>query len=150
MKLHVKIACFLMITAEHQDCPFFAVSITIKTSSQNISITLSEISPKLHKHWGGYWRKRLLWMILEEQFPLLRNTAKSKKVKVAFCCCDNSNVIATLIIKNFHLYLIQLWWQIPDLCLWRLSLCSKVGGIALEKLCQATLIYWGWPLERAA
>ena len=111
MKLHVKITCFLMITAEHQDCPFFAVSITIKTSSQNISITLSEISPKLHKHWGGYWRKRLLWMILEEQFPLLRNTAKSKKVKAAFCCCDNSNVIATLIIKNFHLYLIQLWWQ---------------------------------------
>ena len=24
---------------------------------------------------------------------------------------DNSNVIATLIVANFHLYLIQLWWQ---------------------------------------
>ena len=24
---------------------------------------------------------------------------------------DNSDVIATLIVTNFHLYLIQLWWQ---------------------------------------
>ena len=26
-------------------------------------------------------------------------------------CYDNSDVIATLIITHFHLYLIQLWWQ---------------------------------------
>ena len=31
--------------------------------------------------------------------------------RVSFCCYDNSNVIATLIITNFHLYLTQLWWQ---------------------------------------
>ena len=29
----------------------------------------------------------------------------------SFHCYDNSNVIATLITTNFHLYLIQLWWQ---------------------------------------
>ena len=29
----------------------------------------------------------------------------------SFHCYDNSDVIATLIITNFHLYLIQLWWQ---------------------------------------
>ena len=29
----------------------------------------------------------------------------------SFRCYDNSDVIATLIITNFHLYLIQLWWQ---------------------------------------
>ena len=29
----------------------------------------------------------------------------------SFRCCDNSDVIATLIMTNFHLYLIQLWWQ---------------------------------------
>ena len=28
----------------------------------------------------------------------------------SFRCYDNSDVIATLIITNFHLYLIQLWW----------------------------------------
>lgn len=30
---------------------------------------------------------------------------------VSFCYYDNSAVIATLIITNVHLYLIQLWWQ---------------------------------------
>ena len=29
----------------------------------------------------------------------------------SFRCYDNSDVIATLIIINFRLYLIQLWWQ---------------------------------------
>ena len=31
---------FLQITVEHHDCPFFTVFVTMKTSSQNISITL--------------------------------------------------------------------------------------------------------------
>ena len=30
---------------------------------------------------------------------------------VSFRCYDNSDLIATLIMTNFHLYLIQLWWQ---------------------------------------
>ena len=30
---------------------------------------------------------------------------------VSFHCYDNYNVIVTLIITNFHLYLVQLWWQ---------------------------------------
>ena len=29
----------------------------------------------------------------------------------SFRCYDNSDVIATLIITNFYLYLIQFWWQ---------------------------------------
>ena len=29
----------------------------------------------------------------------------------SFRCYDNSDVIATLIMTNFHLYLMQLWWQ---------------------------------------
>ena len=45
---------FLQITAEHQDCPFFTVFLTIKKLSQNISITLSQIPLKLHKHRGRY------------------------------------------------------------------------------------------------
>ena len=43
---------FQQIAAEHQDCPFFIVFLTIKTSSQNISITLSQISLKLHEYRG--------------------------------------------------------------------------------------------------
>ena len=57
---------FLQITAILQDCPFFTVFITIKTSSQNIAMTLLQISLKLP------------WTILEEQFQVLRNTAASK------------------------------------------------------------------------
>ena len=30
---------------------------------------------------------------------------------VSFRCYDNSDLIATLIMTNFRLYLIQLWWQ---------------------------------------
>ena len=33
-----KVLPFLQIKAEHQDCPFFTVFLTIKTLSQNISI----------------------------------------------------------------------------------------------------------------
>ena len=39
---------------------------------------LSLISLKLHKHRGGYWRKKLPWTILEEQFPVARNTDASE------------------------------------------------------------------------
>ena len=68
---------FLQLTVKHQDCPFFTVFLTTKISSKNISITLLQISLKLHEH----------------------------------RCYDNSDVVTTLIITNFHLYLIQLWWQ---------------------------------------
>ena len=39
---------FLQITAENQDCPAFIVFLTVKTSSQNISIILLKIPLKLH------------------------------------------------------------------------------------------------------
>ena len=59
VKSHVKLALrFLQITAKHQDCLFFTVFLTIKTSSQNISITLLQISLQLHEHRGSYcWKK---------------------------------------------------------------------------------------------
>ena len=69
---------FLQITAEHQDYPFFTVFLTTKSLSQNFSITLLQISLKLHEHWGDYWRKKLPWMILEEQLPVPRNNSVSK------------------------------------------------------------------------
>ena len=43
-----------------------------------ISITLSQISLKLHEHRGRNWRKKLLRTIFEEQFPVPRYTAASK------------------------------------------------------------------------
>ena len=59
----------------------------------------------------------------------------------SFRCYGSSNVFATLIMTNFPLYLIQLWWQFfPNACLWRRSLCSNSAGIDSEKLYRATFI----------
>ena len=73
-----KALCFVQITAKHQGCPFLTVFLAIKTSSHNISITLLQISLKLDEHRGRYWRKKLPWTILEEQFPVPRYIAASK------------------------------------------------------------------------
>ena len=59
----------------------------------------------------------------------------------SFRCYDSSDVITILIMTNFPLYLIQLWWQFfPNACLWRSSLCSNLAGIDPEKLSRATFI----------
>ena len=66
---------------------------------------------KLNEHRGCYWRKKLLWMIFEEQFPVPRYISLQVKWVIAsFRCYDNSDAFATLIITNFHLHLIQPWW----------------------------------------
>ena len=132
---------FLQLTAEYQDCPFrFTVFLTIKTLSQNISITLLQISLKLHGYRGRYWRKKLLQMILEEQFPVPRNTAASK---------IGNSVISLLWQLRCHCNLdhnkfsslsdMTVMAIFPNLCLWRSSLCSNVGGIDSKKLYRATL-----------
>ena len=71
---------FLQMAAEHQDCPFFTVYLTIKTLSQNISMTLLQISLKLHEQRGRFWKKKLPWTILEEQFLVPRYTAAVLKI----------------------------------------------------------------------
>ena len=131
----------------YQDCPFFTVFLTTKSLSQNISITLLQISLKLREHRGRYWRKKLPWMTLEEQFPVPRNTSVSK-IGESFisllwqlrCHCnpDNnkfSSLSNTTVVAIF-----------PKLYLWWRSLCSHWVGIGLEKLYRATLITpFEWP-----
>ena len=136
-----KVPHFLQITAEHQDYPFFTVFLTTKSLSQNISITLLQISLKLHEHRGCYWRKKLPWMIFEEQFPVPRYTAASKIGNSVIsllwqlrCRCNPdhnkfSSLSNTTVVAIF-----------PNLCLWRRSLCSNLGGIDPEKLYQVTLM----------
>ena len=131
---------FLQITAEHQDYKFFNVFLTTKSLSQNFSITLLQISLKLHEHRGRYWRKKLPWMILEEQFPVPRNTSVSKIGNSVIsllwqlrCHCNPdhnkfSSLSNTTVVAIF-----------PKLCLWRRRLSSNLGGIGLEKLYRATL-----------
>ena len=131
---------FLQITAEHRDCPFFTVFLTAKSLSQNISITLLQISLKLHEHRGFYWTKKFPWIIFEEQFPVPRYTAASKIGNSVIsllwqlrCRCNPdhnkfSSLSNTTVVAIF-----------PKLCLWRRSLCSNFGGIGPGKLYRATL-----------
>ena len=77
MKLHVKSASFSTDNGQTSRLSILTVS-SHKTSSQNISITLSQISLKLDEHRDRYWRKKLPWTILEEQFPVPRYIAASK------------------------------------------------------------------------
>ena len=131
---------FLQKRAKQQYFPFFTVFLTVKTLSQNISITLLQISLKLHEHRGCYWRKKLPWMIFEEQFPVLRYTAASKIGNSVIsllwqlrCGCNPdynkfSSSSNTTVVAVF-----------PKLCFWWRSLCSNLGGIDPKKLYRATL-----------
>ena len=131
---------FSQITAKQQYCPFFTVFLTIKTSSQNISITLLQISLKLHEYRGRYWRKKLPRTILKEQFLVPWYTAESKIGNSVIsllwqlrCRCNPdhnkfSSLSNTTVVAIF-----------PKLCLWRRSLCSNLGGIGPGKLYRATL-----------
>ena len=50
----------------------------------------------------------------------------------SFRCYDNSDVIATLIMTNFHLYLIQLWWQFFQMFVYGDVVYAQLGR------------YWPW------
>ena len=95
---------------------------------------------KLNEHRGCYWRKKLLWMIFEEQFPVPRYTVASKIGNSVIsllwqlrCLCNPdhdkfSSSSNTTVVPFF-----------PKLCLWRRSLCSNLRGIGPKKLYRATL-----------
>ena len=132
---------FLQITAKQRYCPFFTGFLTIKPLSQHISIKLLQISFTLHEDRGCYWRKKLLWMIFEEQFLVPRYTAASKIANSVIsllwqlrCRCNpDHNKFPSL--SNTTVMAI-----FPKLSLWRRSLCSNLGGIDPEKLYRATWI----------
>ena len=79
-------------------------------------------------------------MILEEQFPVPRNTAASKigngvillPWQLRCHCNPDHNKVSSL--SNTTVVLI-----FPNLCLWRRSLRSNVGGMHSKKLYRATL-----------
>ena len=59
VKLHLKSASFATDNSQTSRLSIFTVFLTVRTLAQNISITLLQISLKLHEHRGGYWRKKL-------------------------------------------------------------------------------------------
>ena len=128
---------FLQIMAKHQDyCPFFTVFLTIKTSSQNISITLLHFSLKLYQQRGGIGGKSYLERFWKNSSRHREVPLQVKQVMASFRCY----VIATKIITNFHLYLIQLWWQFFKIFVYGDVVYTQTWEIlTLKKLYRATL-----------
>ena len=140
---------FLQITAEHQDCPFFTVFLTTKSLSQNISITLLQISLKLHEHRGGYWRKKLPWTILEEQFPVSRYTALGSPTRYEFYSGAKKKW-AALEQENKNMYHIS---SIKSENLLDVSRCSHANqrqGNVQESVLQSDLLLFLTVLVRAS
>ena len=126
---------FLQITAKPHDFPFLTVFLTVKTSSQNISIKLSQILLKLCKNREDpIGEKNSCERFSVVRFPVSKifNIAEVKYVMAWFRCYDNSDVIATLIMTNFHL----LGWQF-----FLMFVC--------EDVVYAQIWYWPWKLYRA-
>ena len=140
MIIDIKSLHFLQIAAKQQYCRFFTVFLTLKTSSQNISITLLQISLKLHEHWGRYWRKKLPWTILKEQLPVPRYTAASKiGNSVIFLAMTTPMPLQPRSRQFLSLSNTTVVAIFPKLRLLQRSLCSNLGGIDPEKLYRATL-----------
>ena len=59
------------------------------------------------------------------RFSMPRIIAEVKQVMGSFRCYDSSNVIATLMMANFHLNTTDVA-IFPNVCLWRRSLCSDL------------------------
>ena len=59
----------------------------------------------------------------------------------SFRCYDNSDVIATLITTNFHLYLIQLWWQFFQMFVYGDVVYAQTWQVLTLKNCMEPFSY---------
>ena len=59
----------------------------------------------------------------------------------SFRCFNNSDVIATLIMTNFHLYLIQLWWQFFQMFVYGNVVYAQTWQVLTLKNCIEPLSY---------
>ena len=59
----------------------------------------------------------------------------------SFRCYVNSDVIATLIMTNFHLYLIQLWWQFFQMFVYGDVVYAQTWQVLTMKNCIEPLSY---------
>ena len=101
-------------------------------------ITHLQISLKLHEHRGSYWRKKLPWKILEEQFPVPKNKISIGVILLLWqlrCRC-NPGHSKFLSLSNTTVVAI-----FPNRCLWRRT--YVVFTQDPEKLYRATLKHTG-------
>ena len=124
MKLQVKSASF---STDNGQKSRFSFSYRISNNKNFIPKYLDnalKVMLKLHEHRSN----RIGEKSSCERFckvPVQRIIAEVKLVMESFRCYDNSDVIATLIMPNFHLNTTVVA-VFPNVCLWRRSLCSDL------------------------
>ena len=102
---------FLQITAKQQYCPFFTVLKPQKLHpkiSRKCSYRFRLNFTNIEAAIGGKSSRERFWKNSSQCQDILLQV---KQVIASFRCYENADAVATLIITNFHLYLVQLWWQ---------------------------------------
>ena len=141
MKLHFKSALFSSDNCRTSRLSSFYRIQTVETSSQNILITFLWILLKLHKRRGGYWKKKLPWTILEEQFPLPRNTAASKisnsVILIAMTTPMSvlSNIAMVVIFIEFLLIATKFKLKLGRYWLWKTLLSHLIANLEQKQIC---------------
>ena len=119
MKLHVKRALFSADNGQTSRVSFSYRISNDKTSSQNISITLSHILLKLHEHRGV-------------RVGVKSSCERCCKVPSAdnYCWSKIGNGVITLLWQPWSWQIFRLNTTVvtifPNVCLWRRSLCSNL------------------------
>ena len=112
--------CKILNTFCPRYCRFRLTQCTTKITQKNkwVIVASSPFSPCLCASWAStfhnipHWRACLQANLTNTEAAIggKHSCEWFWKNMASFCCHDNSDVIVTLIIKIFHLYLIQLWW----------------------------------------
>ena len=89
-------------------CLVITVFLTTKTLSQNISKTLLQILFKLLEHWTSIGKKVPCEWLSKKKLRAPRNTAVSKIINAV--AMTTSWCQQKMLITNFLLFLIKLWW----------------------------------------
>ena len=108
LKLHVlccefAFQCRFVLFKYRPNIKIVQFLLTIKTLSQNISKTLSEILLKHHEHWGRYWRNKLSQAIMKKKKLQVQRKPSASKIDRDFfslLCVLN---ITLLITNSVHL-----------------------------------------------
>ena len=149
MKLLVKSASFS--TDNGQKSRFFC-SYRISNNKNFIPKYLDnalKVLLKLHEHRGDrIGERKLLWTILWGSRAGNHCWSKIGNWRgKSFCCYDNSDVIATLMMTNFHLNttVVAIF---PNVCLWRRSLYTYYRYHILDEIVHhkfSSKKYCKWP-----
>ena len=85
-------------------------------------------------------RSRRLRQIAQTSVLIIRDIMLNL-LMASFRCCNNSDVIATLITTNFHLYLIHRWWQLFQMFVYGDVVYAQTWQVLTLKNCMEPFSY---------